>query len=508
MKYILAHDLGTSGNKATLFSQEGHMVTSEVYSYGCHYFHTNWAEQNPEDWWKAICVTSHNLIKKTGIDAGEIAVVSFSGQMMGCLCVDREGNPLRPSIIWADQRAQKQAADLEEHISMRDFYHIAGHRNSASYGLQKLMWVRDNEPDIYAKTYKTLNAKDFIILRLTGRFCTEPSDATSNACIDLKSLQWSEKIIDASGIDGDKLPEIIPSTAVAGEVNAWAAKQTGLQAGTPVVMGGGDGLCSNVGAGSISPGRTFSCVGSSAWVATTSKEPLFDEEMRTFTWAHIVPGLYSPTGTMQAGGSSYSWLKSQAAKYETAVAAEQGISPYSLIEKEVTKSPVGSNGVFFLPYLLGERAPRWNPNASAAWLGVKMENQRCDLFRSVLEGVVLNLNIILESFRKHIPIEEILVVGGGAKSPVWCQMMADIYNAKVKVPFILEEATSMGAAVTGGVGVGIFSGFEIIDEILEINETMYPDQQAVNAYESVKKTFDLCYEALMPVYEHMAGGNK
>ena len=172
MKYIIAHDLGTSGNKATLFREDGQMVTSEIFAYGCHYFNANWAEQDPEDWWKAICVTSRNLITKAKIDAGEVAALSFSGQMMGCLCVDRDGNPLRPSIIWADQRAQKQAQQIEEQISLRDFYHIAGHRNAASYGLQKLMWVRDNEPEIYARTYKTLNAKDFIVLRLTGKFYT------------------------------------------------------------------------------------------------------------------------------------------------------------------------------------------------------------------------------------------------------------------------------------------------------------------------------------------------
>ena len=504
MKYILAHDLGTSGNKATLFSAEGRLMASEVFGYRCRYFNTNWAEQDPEDWWRAICVTSRNLIEKAGIVPGDIAVVSFSGQMMGCLCVDRAGRPLRPSIIWADQRAQAQAAALGERIALRDFYHIAGHRNSASYGLQKLMWVRDNEPEVYAKTYKILNAKDFIVLRLTGKFYTEPSDATSNACVDLNTLRWSEKIVAASGIDGDKPPEIVPSTTVAGEVTAWAAAQTGLKAGTPVVMGGGDGLCSNVGAGSISPGRTFSYVGSSAWVATTSEKPFFDEEMRTFTWAHIVPGLYSPTGTMQSGGGSYSWVKQQLAKYETAVAKEQGLSPYDLMNEQAAKSPPGSNGVLFLPYLLGERAPRWNPDSTAAWLGLKMENHRSDLFRAVLEGVTMNLNVILEAFRENIPIDEILVIGGGAKGSVWCQMMADVYNARIKVPVLLEEATSMGAAVTGGVGVGVFRSFDVIDQMIELNGTIEPNPAAVKAYGPVKETFEVCYKAMLPVYEYMA----
>lgn len=192
------------------------------------------------------------------------------------------------------------------------------------------------------------------------------------------------------------------------------------------------------------------------------------------------------------------------AKYETAVAKEQGISPYDLINQEVAQSPVGSNGVIFLPYLMGERAPRWNPNATGAWLGLKMENRRCDLFRSVLEGVTLNLNIILESFRKSIPIDELLVVGGGAKGPIWCQMMADVYNARIKVPALLEEATSMGAAVTGGVGVGLFKDFTAIDQMIQINRVIEPDPAAVAAYGPVKETFETCYQALLPVYEYMA----
>lgn len=323
--------------------------------------------------------------------------------------------------------------------------------------------------------------------------------------MELKTLKWSEKILTASGINGEKLPEIVPSTTVAGEVTSWAAEQTGLKKGTPVVMGGGDGLCSNVGAGSVSPGRTFSYVGSSAWVAITSEEPLFDEEMRTFTWTHIVPGLYSPTGTMQSGGSSYNWLKQQVCKYEAYAAGEKKCSPYELINEEAAQSPPGSNGVIFLPYLLGEPCAALESGCyPVAWLRLKMENQRADLLRAVLEGVAMNLNVILESFRKRIPIEEILVIGGGAKGAVRCQMMADIYNARIRVPVLLEEATSMGAAVTGGVGVGIFKDFHVIDQMIEIKEELAPVPLAKDAYQTVKETFEICYNALLPVYEHMS----
>lgn len=504
MKYIIAHDLGTSGNKATLFSEEGKLIGSTVYAYGCHYFNDNWAEQDPADWWKSICDTTRALIAQTGVDKRDVAAVSFSGQMMGCLCVDRDGNPLRPSIIWADQRAQAQQRAIGEKISLSDYYHIVGHRNAASYGLQKLMWVRDNEPEIYRQTYKTLNAKDYIVFKLTGRFYTEPSDASSNACVDLKTLRWSEKIVDISGIDPDKLPEIVPSTHVAGGVTRAAAEATGLQEGTPVVMGGGDGVCANVGAGSVRPGQTFSYVGSSAWIATTSESPVFDDQMRTVTWAHIVPGMYAPNGTMQSAGGSYAWLKNQICRHEAAEAERAGVSAYELINREIEQSPVGANGVIFLPYLLGERAPRWNPDAKGAFLGLKMENERRDVLRSVLEGVTMNLGIILEILRTQIHIDEILVIGGGAKGAVWRQMMADVYDARIKAPVLLEEATSMGAAVTGGVGVGLFRDFDAIDRFIQLHSVQEPNPEAVKAYAPVKEMFELCYQAMLPVYEKMA----
>ncbi len=505
MKYIIAHDLGTSGNKATLFSQEGELVGSTVHAYGCHYFNDNWAEQNPDDWWKSICDTTRALLAQTGVDKRDIAAVSFSGQMMGCLCVDRAGVPLRPSIIWADQRAQAQQNKIASQISMEDYYHIVGHRNAASYGLQKLMWVRDNEPDVYKATYKTLNAKDYIVLKLTGKFFTEPSDASSNACVDLRTLRWSEKIVDLSGIDAEKLPDIVPSTHVAGGVTKEAAQATGLAEGTPVVMGGGDGVCANVGAGSVRPGKTFSYVGSSSWIASTSETPVFDPLMRTVTWAHIVPGMYAPNGTMQSAGGSYAWLKNQVCRYEAEKAAREGVSAYDLINQEIEQSPIGANGVIFLPYLLGERAPRWNPDAKAAFLGLKMENERKDLLRSVLEGVTMNLEIILQILRQHIDIREILVIGGGAKGAVWRQMMADVYNARIKVPVLLEEATSMGAAVTGGVGVGLFKDFDAIDRFIHIQTVHEPQPQAVAAYDPVKELFELCYQCLLPVYQRMSG---
>lgn len=504
MRYILAHDLGTSGNKATLFSEDGRLIKSEVFSYDAHYFNDTWVEQNADDWWNAVCRTSSSLIQSTGVDPGEIGAISFSGQMMGCLCVDRNGTPLRPSIIWADQRAQKQVAQIEEHISQQDFYHIVGHRNTASYGIQKLMWVRDNEPEIYEQTYKTLNAKDYIVFKLTGKFYTEPSDANSVACFDLKTFQWSEEILKITGIDPDKLPQIKPSTFVAGGVTKEAARATGLAEGTPVVMGGGDGVVANIGCGSISPGKTYCCMGTSAWITTTAEKPIFDEQMRTVTWAHVIPGMYAPNGTMQYAGGAYNWLKNTVCSMESYKAKEEGTSPYTYMNEQIEKSTVGANGLIFLPYLLGERAPRWNPDAKGAWIGIKPETTRGDLLRSVLEGVTMNLSICLDILRTQMDIKEITVVGGGAKGAVWRQIMADIYNARIKVPSLLEEGSSMGAAVIAGVGTGIFKDFTAIDRFINIESVHTPDSGAVEAYGSVKEAFETCYFALEDAFKKMA----
>lgn len=502
-KYILAHDLGTSGNKASIFSVDGKMLGSKVVSYGVHYFNGTWAEQDAGDWWSAVCSSSKELIRSLNLDPADIAVVSFSGQMMGCLCVDRNGKPLRPSIIWADQRAQKQSAQIAERISQQDFYHIVGHRNTASYGIQKLMWVRDNEPEIYEQTYKVLNAKDYIVFRLTGKFYTEYTDGNSCGCFDLQHLKWSERIIEYAKIDGDKLPELKPSTFVAGGVTKKAAEETGLAEGTPVVLGGGDGVTASIGAGSVSPGRTYCCMGTSAWVMTAAEKPLFDEEMRTVTWAHIVPGLYAPNGTMQCAGGAYNWARSALCQLEVYRAEHDGPPAYRVMDQEAAESPVGSNGVIFLPYLLGERAPRWDENAKGAYIGLKTETVRGDLLRSTLEGVTMNLSICLDILRKSVDIKEMLSIGGGAKSRVWRQIMADVFNVKISVPTVLEEAGSMGAAIVGGVGVGLYKDFDVYREFIRIESEQLPDPAAAAGYIPIKRLYDDCYLALKDVFKKM-----
>lgn len=503
-KYLLAHDLGTSGNKATLFSEKGVLIKSAFCPYDAHYFNNTWVEENAEDWWSAFCTTTRSLIENSGIQPSRIASVSFSGQMLGCLCVDKNGTPLRPSIIWADQRAVAQVRQIEEHISQWDFYHITGHRNTASYGMQKLMWIRDNEPEIYEQTYKTLNAKDYIIFKLTGNFYTDYSDGNSNGCYDILNWKWSEELISYAGLDPEKFPELKPSTFTAGHITPAAARETGLAEGTPVIMGGGDGVAANVGAGSVSPGKTYCCLGTSAWITTTSEQPVFDQKMRTVTWAHMVPGLYAPNGTMQYAAGSYNWIKNTICRMECYDASLNGTSPYDYMNKEIEQSPAGANGILFLPYLLGERAPRWDVNAKGAFLGLKPENTRNDLLRSVLEGVTMNLALILDILKIHVPIDEIMVLGGGAKGSVWRQIMADVFNTPITVPALLDEAGSMGAAITAGVGAGLFKDFSVAESFINIRESHMPIPENHAVYQQVKELFDDCYYALKPVCEKMS----
>ena len=322
-------------------------------------------------------------------------------------------------------------------------------------------------------------------------------------CFDLNRLTWSDELISYAGIDGDKLPEVKPSVFVAGGVTKEAAGQTGLAEGTPVVLGAGDGVTANVGAGSIRPGKTYSCMGTSAWITTTSEKPIYDPQMRSVTWAHAIPGLYAPNGTMQTAGGAYSWLKNTICLDETRRAELKGVSPYDLINEEIEKSVPGANGVLFLPYLLGERAPRWNADAKGSFLGLKAETTRADLLRSVLEGVTMNLAIVLDILKTQVEIDEIMVVGGGAKGRVWRQIMADVYNTRITVPAVLEEAGSMGAAVIGGVGAGIYRDFDAIDRFLEVVDVQEPDPDAAEAYRPVRELFDNCYRALCQVYPQM-----
>jgi xylulokinase len=497
MRCVLAHDVGTTGDKATLYDEEGALVRSAFIPYETLCPRAGWLEQNPQDWWRALCQATQDLIRASQVSPAEIAVVSFSGQMMGAVAVDAAANPTRNAIIWADRRAVKEVAAVAERVDPRRVYELTGHRLSPSYSAAKIAWIKQCEPQTYAATRAFLNAKDFLAARLTGAFVTDRSDASGTNLYDLEGETWSGQLVDAFGIDPEKLPAIYDSTAAVGEILAEAAADTGLRPGTPVVIGGGDGSCAGVGAGVIREGLAYNYIGSSSWIALATPRPILDPEMRTFTWAHVVPGMFSPCGTMQAAGGSYQFARDLLVESEKAVAENLGTSAYELMNQELVQSPPGARGLLFLPYLLGERSPRWNPDARAAFIGLTNRHRRPDLLRAVLEGVTLNLRIILEAFRRQgAAIESLRVIGGGARSAAWNQIMADVFGIPVNRLSLIEEATSMGAAAAGGVGVGIWKDFSKVDEMVQVANEAKPRAELRALYDELSGIFEDAYAAL------------
>ena len=494
MPYLLAHDLGTSGNKATLYTTGGELVASRVHAYDLLVTHGNWAEQRAGDWWEAVRSTTEEL--SALVNPAEIEAVSFSGQMMGCLCLDADGVPLRDAVIWADMRSSEQENRVRAQMKEADFYRITGHRISPSHSAFKLRWIKDNEPEVYQKTAVVLNAKDYILYRLTGRFVTDCSDASATCLYNLNHRRWSDDMLSLFGLAKDKMPEILPSTAVVGSVTPEAARQTGLIAGTPVVCGGGDGPCAAVGTGCVREGIANSCMGTSSWISMASRVPVSDEGMTTVNFAHVVPGYVMPCGTIQSGGGSLSWAVSRLCGGEKAAAEAEGKSVYDRVEEAVQRSPAGAKGLIFLPHLIGERSPYWDPQARGAFLGLTLEHTLDDIMRSVMEGAALTLDMVLSAFRSHVGIDRLVVIGGGAQSKSWMQIFADVYALPIQRPNVLEEACSMGAAITAGVGVGVFDSFDVIDRFLTISDTFQPNWEQHNQYQRLKPVFQKSYPLL------------
>ncbi len=498
--YILAHDLGTTGNKATLFNADGQAVHSAFAGYPTSYPRAGWAEQDPEDWWRAVVETTRALLAGSGIAAGDVAAVSLSAQMMAGLPVDAAGQPLRRAIIWADQRATREASLLCEACGAEQLYRLTGHRISAAYTGPKMLWVRAHEPDILARTRVFLQAKDYVVFRLTGQFVTDYSDASGTNLFNLERRAWDEDVLAAVGLRPDLLPEAHPSHHIAGRVTAEAAAATGLLAGTPVVIGGGDGSCATVGAGVVGEGDAYTYIGSSSWMALASPRPLCDPQQRIVNFAHLDPRLVCPMGTMQAAGGAYQWLSRWIA------GGEEAAGRYHEMDRWAAQTPPGAEGLLFLPYLMGERSPYWNPEARGAFVGLSMRHGRGHAARAAMEGVAFNLRMILEALTEQgIAPGAMRLIGGGAKSPVWRQILADVLGLPILRPQLLAEATALGAAIAGGVGVGLWPGYEVAHRLVVATEAERPNPAAQETYNARYPLFQEVYRALEPLYGRLAG---
>lgn len=469
---IIAHDLGTTGNKASLHSDDGKMLQHCTVPYPAHFASGGVAEQNPMDWWEAVGQATKKLTQMANVSANEITGIGISGQMMGAIFLDENYNPTRDAIIWADFRAQKQSDYLIEKVGLEKAYKRLGHRLNPTYSIAKVMWVRDNQPEVWSKTRHICIAKDFINHKLTNRFVTEPSDASSTNCFDQLNLVWDEEILKVADIPVSYFPEIVESTSVIGGLTSAAADHLGLNVGIPVVAGGGDGPMAALGAGIISPtDGAYACMGSSSWVAVSTAKPLHDAKMRSMTWNHIVPNQFSPTATMQAGGASLQWI------VEDLMPASEK-DRFNILLGEAEKVSAADDGLYFLPHILGERSPYWNPSAAGAFIGLGRHHDRSYLVRAVLEGVAFNLLTCIRAFTDNgVPIDQVDVIGGGAESALWLQIFSDIWGVKVRSRSIVEDANSLGAAVTTLVALGK-GEFSMVKQLSTITAEFNPSSDS------------------------------
>ena len=446
----------------------------------------------------ALCRATRDLIGQQDLDPGRIEAVSFSGQMMGALLLDGTGAPVRPAIIWADTRSTTQAAQLVARVGMERGYAITGHRLNPTYSLSKIMWIREHEPEIFDRARIVLNAKDFAAYRLTGVLATDPSDASSTNAFDQGRGDWSDELLAAAGLPRTLFPEIVASTQVIGQVTAAAAAATGMKAGTPVVMGGGDGPMGALGAGIIdATSGAYAYLGSSSWVSVAASAPLLDPQMRSMTFNHVIPGQYVPTATMQAGGASLEWV------VDTLVPDHDRPDRYTTLLDSAAQVTASEDGLYFLPHLLGERSPYWNPAARAVFAGLARHHGPAHLTRAVLEGVAFNLLTGLRAITENgIDITAVDAIGGAANSALFLQILADVWGVPVTRRNLVDEATAVGAAVVAGVGVGIFDDFDVARRFSAEVSTHTPDPGRHAGYGPAYAQFMDAYRRLEPWFDH------
>ena len=491
---IIAHDLGTTGNKASLHHPDGRLTDAVTVNYPAHFAAGGIAEQDPEDWWGAVVSATRSLMEKSGATAESISGIVISGQMMGAVLLGADDRPVRPAIIWADTRSSAQYHQLLDALGDDDAYNILGHRLNPTYSLEKIMWVRDNEPDVWSRVRRVCVAKDYVALRISGRLATDRSDASGTNAYDQQAGTWSTDLLAAANLPVELFPEILEATDVLGAVTAEAAGALGLREGTPIVMGGGDGPLAAVGAGVVSPeDGAYVSLGTSSWISFVTDVPVLDPSLRTFTFNNVVPGTFIPTATMQAGGASIQWfseiLNPDPTSKDTAALIDEA------------SSDVDTEGLIFLPYLLGERSPLWEPSARGAFIGLARHHTRAHMMRAVMEGVAYNLLTCICAFRDSgHPIDRITAVSGGAQSDTFLQVLADVWGIPVLRRNIVDEANSLGAAVTGAVGLGL-ADFSAARSLSDIAGEFIPNHALTQSHQERYALFNDAVEALLPWFQ-------
>ncbi len=502
MKYLLGIDIGTSGTKTVLFDRGGNPISSSTAEYPLYQPEIGWAEQDPLDWWKAVCITINDVIKDSNINQESISGIGLSGQMHGLVMLDGDGNVLRKSIIWCDQRTSVECVEITEKVGEKRLIDITANPALTGFTASKILWVRNNEPEIYEKCRKILLPKDYIRYMLTGEFATEVSDASGMQLLDIKNRCWSKEVLSALDIPIEYLGDVHESIVVSGKVHRKAAEMTGLKEGTPVVGGAGDQAAGAIGSGIIRSGQISSTIGTSGVVFAHLDEPIIDEKGRVHTFCHAVPGAWNMMGVTQGAGLSLKWFRDNFCSNEIEVAKNMGIDPYVLMTKEAEKVPAGSRGVIYLPYLMGERTPHLNPKAKGVFFGLSAAHTKNDMLRAVIEGVSYSLLDCMEIIKDTgINPTNVMVSGGGGKSELWRQILADMFNCKVATNKS-SEGPALGVALLAGVGTGVYKDInEACSIAISENTIQYPKEENTIIYKGYYEIYQKIYKNLKEIFE-------
>lgn len=503
-KKIISFDLGTGGNKASLYDVEGNCLATAFVPYGTNYPQVGWHEQHPVDWWNAVVESTRKLLQSNKVEKDTIVALAISGHSLGAVPVDKDGNLLRDATpIWSDIRAQQEVEEFLKKVDPDDWYLTTGNGfPAACYTIFKVMWYRKNEPEMWKKVFKILGTKDYINYKLTGKFMTDYSYASGTGIYNLKGWKYEANFITASGIPAEIWPEIVPSTHILGEILPDVAKALGLGVGVKVVCGGVDNSCMALGAKNIRDGRVYTSLGSSAWIAVSSEQPVLDKKLKPFVFAHVVPKMFTSAVSIFSAGSSFAWVKDNLCSDLIEEAEKTGLDVYTLMNREAAKAPLGSNKLLFNPSLAGGTSQDGSVHIRGAYIGLDLKHGKPELIRAAMEGVAMNLRLRLDLLRKYTHLEdEILFVGGGAKSRFYLGIFADVFNTRILKTNIDQDAGALGAAAIAAVGSGLWLDFSRIDQIHKVVELVEPNQENNRQYEKLLPVFDLATEYLAKVSE-------
>ena len=506
MGVTLGIDIGTSGTKTLAIDERGKILATASSTYPCSHPKPGWSEQDPDLWWAATVATIRDVMSDAELKPADITGVGLSGQMHGSVFLDKDGHVIRPAMLWNDQRTAAECEEIESKAGGREaLIRLVGNPALTGFTAPKLLWMRNHEPERWAKVAKVLLPKDYVRYRLSGTFATEVSDASGTLMLDVANRRWSTELLDKLDIDLDLLPDCYESPEVSSTVSNIGSEATGLARGTSIVGGAGDQQAGAVGNGIVRPGIVSATMGTSGVVFAHTPEVGFDPLGRLQRFCHAVPGEFCAFGVVLSAGGSFQWLRNELGDIEVEAAKARKTDPYFLLTEEAALAKPGCEGLFFLPYLTGERAPHFDPYARGGWIGLTIRHGREHLIRSVLEGATFAMRDSLELVREMgTTLTEIRLSGGGARNPLWKQIQADIYGQDVCTSNA-SEGPAFGVALLAQVGTGGFSTVsEACDSTIKVVETTKVDPAAKAVYERSYPIYRKLYRDLKETFVQMA----